>query len=166
MHSNSALSGNAYTDDDERFQPLSDGINARIRTAVYLPKLKEICFFGWDEKDDDEETMMRSFFDKADTNNDDQLEMAEIRVVLEGIGFHLSEEQFHVVWTDLDRFHNGHVSFQEFCWWWFLTKYGVPRISSGARCPMPFLENLAGFLQPRPFAPVRNARRSNFGLLL
>jgi len=44
------------------------------------------------------------------------------------------------------------VEFHEFSWWWFLTKYGKPRISSGTKCPIQFLEQMCTFLQPKAFA--------------
>ena len=47
-------------------QYLSDGMRRRIRSAVYLPVLQRIGFFGWDGVDDLEEKSVKSFFDRVD----------------------------------------------------------------------------------------------------
>lgn len=56
-------------------------------------------------------------------------------------------------YSELDRTGTGDVNFEEFSWWWFKTKYGVPRSSSGSRCPESFLTALAGHLRPEMFSP-------------
>ena len=56
------------------------------------------------------------------------------------------------------------MSFDEFTWWWFLTKDGVPRISSGVRCPLSFLTCLCNYLEPKPFAiGERLVKLSDYG---
>ena len=147
-----SLSGNAYSDDRDGFDMLSENLRTRIKQAVYMSKLKEICFFGWDEKLDPEEEQVRRFFDDTDTDNGGKLERDEVRTLFTRLDIAMNEKHFDICWGELDRKDNGSVSFDEFSWWWFLTKYGVPRISSGVRCPLPFLEELCSTLQPRPFA--------------
>ena len=56
----------------------------------------------------------------------------EIRTLFENLDLTLTEEQFDVCFKELDREQTGEINFYEFSWWWFLTKYGKPRISSGA----------------------------------
>lgn len=148
----SSFSGNAYSDDDPRFEHLSDGLKGKIREAVYMPVLKKIAFFGWDERDDAEETSVKDMFDRTDTDNSGKLDKSEVKTLFTNLELHLTDEQFEVCFNELDRENTGEVEFHEFSWWWFLTKYGKPRISSGTRCPIEFLEQLCTFLQPRPFA--------------
>ena len=92
----SSFSGNAYADDDPRFEHLSDGLKSKIRSAVYMPGehansrhkirghsvltdwargavLKKIAFFGWDEKDDAEEASVKDMFDRTDTDGSGKL---------------------------------------------------------------------------------------------
>ena len=48
--------------------------------------------------------------------------------------------------------------------WWFKTKYGVPRISSGTRCPSDFLMHIATHLTPKAFAKgERLCKRGDYG---
>ena len=56
----------------------------------------------------------------------------EIRTLFENLDLSLTDEQFDVCFKELDREQTGEINFYEFAWWWFLTKYGRPRISSGA----------------------------------
>merc|ERR1711871_653714 len=138
----SSFSGNAYSDDDPRFEHLSDGLKAKIREAVYMPVLKKIAFFGWDDRDDAEEASVKDMFDRTDTDGSGKLDKDEIRALFVNLELHLTDEQFKVCFDELDRENTGEVEFHEFSWWWFLTKYGKPRISSGTRCSIEFLQGL------------------------
>ncbi len=167
----SSFSGNAYSDDDPRFEHLSDGLKGKIREAVYMPVLKKIAFFGWDDRDDAEETSVRDMFDRTDTDSSGKLDKQEIKTLFTNLELHLTDEQFEICFDELDRENTGEVEFHEFSWWWFLTKYGKPRISSGTKCPIEFLQQLCTFLQPRPFAMKerlipQNAYGENFVILL
>lgn len=146
-----ALSGNAYDERDPRFKYLSPRLKARIREAVYLPRLKKVCFFGWDEQEDSEEDMVRGMFDQIDTDGSGFLDRQEILALFKTLNIELEGEQFQSCYDELDKQNNGHVSFPEFSWWWFLTKYGVPRISSGVRCPMDFLTSLCQYVRPHAY---------------
>jgi hypothetical protein len=157
----SSLSGNAYDDHRYGFRTLSDNLKTRIKHEVYMPKLKKICFFGWDEKDDEEEATVKNFFDDTDRDNSGALDKAEIKTLFDRLNLAMTEAQFNQCWSELDRKDNGTVKFDEFSWWWFLTKYGVPRISSGVRCPKSFLESMCECVQPRPFA--KGERLVNLG---
>jgi hypothetical protein len=157
-----SLSGNAYSDDS--LGMLSENLRTRIKQAVYMSKLKEICFFGWDEKIDPEEEQVRGLFDDTDTDNGGKLEKDEVRTLFTRLDMAMNEKHFDLCWGELDRKERGSVSFDDFSWWWFLTKYGAPRISSGVRCPLPFLEELCSTLQPRPFAKgERLVELGNYG---
>ena len=148
-----SLSGNAYDDDDGGiFHELSDGLKLRIKQGVYMPKLKSIPFFGWDDQDDEEEAMIKGLFDETDTDNGGSLDKAEVNALFTKLKLELSEPQFETCFDELDRRNTGVVSFDEFSWWWFLTKNGVPRISSGVKCPIDFLAQMCDCLKPRPFA--------------
>ena len=147
-----SLSGNAYSDTRHGFDTLSVALRQRIRYEFYLPKLKQICFFGWDDKDDEEENSVRRLFEATDTDNGGTLDKSEIRTLFARLELAMKDSHFDQCWKELDRKETGCVSFDEFSWWWFLTKYGVPRISSGVRCPEIFLERLCERVQPRPFA--------------
>lgn len=167
----SSFSGNAYSDDDPRFEHLSDGLKGKIREAVYMPVLKKIAFFGWDDRDDAEETSVRDMFDRTDTDDSGKLDKEEIKTLFKNLELHLTDEQFEICFNELDRENSGEVEFHEFSWWWFLTKYGKPRISSGTRCPIEFLEQMCTFLEPRPFAMnerliAQNTYGENFVILL
>ena len=148
----SSFSGNAYSDDDVRFEHLSDGLKGKIRSAVYMPVLQKIAFFGWDDRDDAEESSVKDMFDRTDTDNSGKLDKDEIRALFTNLELRLTDEQFNICFNELDRERTGEVEFHEFSWWWFLTKYGKPRISSGTRCPLEFLEQMCTYLQPKPFA--------------
>jgi hypothetical protein len=148
----SSFSGNAYSDDDPRFEHLSDGLKGKIREAVYMPVLKKIAFFGWDDRDDAEEASVKDMFDRTDTDNSGKLDKQEIKALFTNLELHLTDEQFDICFNELDRENSGEVEFHEFSWWWFLTKYGKPRISSGTKCPIQFLEQMCTFLQPKAFA--------------
>ena len=148
----SSFSGNAYSDDDQRFEHLSDGLKGKIRSAVYMPVLQKIAFFGWDDSDDAEESSVKDMFDRTDTDDSGKLDKDEIQALFKNLELHLTEEQFDICFKELDRENTGEVEFHEFSWWWFLTKYGKPRISSGTRCPLEFLEHMCTYLQPKPFA--------------
>ena len=149
----SSFSGNAYDDEDERFSELSVGMRAKIRCSVYLPPLKRISLFGWDAATDIEEAGVKRFFDNVDVSNDGRLDKEEIGVLFDRLDIKLSKEQFDLCYSELDRNDTGSVDFVEFSWWWFKTKYGVPRVSSGNKAPLPFLDALASCLTPRPFGP-------------
>ena len=150
----SSFSGNAYNDDDPRFDELSDGMRSKIRRAVYLPPLKKIGFFGWNDAADLEEASVKTFFDLIDESDDGRLDKGEIKQLFERpeVGIKLTDEQFLQCYHELDRNDTGSVDFVEFSWWWFKTKYGVPRVSSGTKAPEGFLEELAGKLVPHCFA--------------
>ncbi len=147
-----SLSGNAYDDENFGFNTLSDNLKQRIKHEVYLPKLKKICFFGWDDKDDMEEDTVKRFFDEIDTDGSGELDKDEVKTLFARLDLTLKEAHFEACWSELDRKENGTVKFDEFSWWWFLTKYGVPRISSGVKCPMSFLETMCEHVEARPFA--------------
>jgi hypothetical protein len=147
---NSSFSGNSIADNDD-MKALSEGMRARIRSAVYLPVLKKITFFGWDTADDVEELNVKSFFDRIDESGDGRLDKDEIGQLFASLGLKLSKEHFQIAYGELDRNDTGSVDFIEFSWWWFKTKYGVPRVSSGVKCPEAFLMALAGFLQPKMY---------------
>ena len=51
----------------------------KIRRAVYLPVLKKIGFFGWDESDDQEEESIEKFFDVIDTSGNGSLDQDELK---------------------------------------------------------------------------------------
>lgn len=166
-----SLSGNAYVHGDPRFQYLSDRLQARICEAVYMKELTEVCFFGWDNKRDVEEDMVRSLFDQTDTDGSGYLDRNEILALFKKLDIELEGEHFQKCYDELDKRNNGHVSFDEFSWWWFLTKYGVPRISSGVKCPKSFLTNLCAVIQPRAYnigerLVERGQYGENFVLLL
>ena len=146
-----SLSGNSFNDADPRFDHLSKGIRHTIRCAVYLPPLKRIGFFGWDGVAEIEENGVKTFFDKVDTSGDGRLDKEEIRELFQRLEIRLSVEQFEHCFQEIDRNGTGTIDFVEFSWWWFKTKYGVPRNSSGTKAPMEFLNALAGSLTPRPF---------------
>lgn len=147
----SALSGNAYDDDDPRFSELSAGMRHTIRCAVYLPPLKRIGWFGWDNAVENEENGVKRFFDKVDTSGDGRLDKEEVHELFRRLELDLNPKQFNTCFDELDRNGTGTVDFVEFSWWWFKTKYGVPRNSSGTKAPLDFLSALAGCLAPRPF---------------
>ena len=146
-----SLSGNSFNDADPRFDHLSKGIRHTIRCAVYLPPLKRIGFFGWDGVAEIEENGVKTFFDKVDTSGDGRLDKEEIRELFQRLEIRLSVEQFEHCFQEIDRNGTGTIDFVEFSWWWFKTKYGVPRNSSGTKAPMEFLNALASSLTPRPF---------------
>ena len=148
----SSFSGNAYNDDDERFDELSDGMRKRIRCAVYMPPLVKIGFFGWNDSADLEEARVKAFFDDVDTSGDGRLDREEIKELFDKIDIKLTDEQFLQCYNELDRNDTGSVDFVEFSWWWFKTKYGVPRVSSGTKAPRDFLEVLASKLTPQCYA--------------
>ncbi len=146
-----SLSGNAYVDGDMRFEHLSDELKTRIRESVYMPRLRKVAFFGWDGRKDPEEEMVRSLFNEIDTDGSGFLDRDEILALFKKLDIELQGEEFHVCYNELDKEGNGHVSFAEFSWWWFLTKYGVPRISSGVKCPKKFLTSLCQIVKPMAF---------------
>ena len=51
----------------------------KIRSAVYLPVLRKIGFFGWDESDDQEEESIKKFFDVIDTSGNGSLDQDELK---------------------------------------------------------------------------------------
>ncbi len=146
-----SLSGNAYVEGDKRFEHLSETLKTRIREAVYMPRLKKVCFFGWDDQKDPEEEMVHSLFNEIDSDGSGFLDKDEILALFKRLEIDLQGEQFQLCYSELDKEGNGHVSFAEFSWWWFLTKYGVPRISSGVKCPKNFLSNLCQIVKPMAF---------------
>jgi hypothetical protein len=147
----SSLSGNSFDDEDPRFDELSQGLRQTIRCAVYLPVLKQIGFFGWDVAAEAEENGVKAFFDNVDTSGDGRLDRDEIRELFRRLQIDLTDEQFNTCFLELDRNGTETVDFVEFNWWWFKTKYGVPRNSSGTKAPLEYLNALAACMQPRPF---------------
>ena len=96
-----SLSGNSYHAEDARFEMLSDRLRARICEAVYLPKLKKICFFGWDEMEDDEETKVKGLFDATDTDASGFLDRDEIEALFAKLGISLTGEIFAQCYDEL-----------------------------------------------------------------
>jgi len=74
-----SFTGNSYTEGDPRFKCLSETMRDKIRRAVYLPVLKKIGFFGWDESDDQEEESIEKFFDVIDTSGNGSLDQDELK---------------------------------------------------------------------------------------
>ena len=74
-----SFTGNSYTEGDPRFKCLSETMRDKIRRAVYLPVLKKIGFFGWDESDDQEEESIKKFFDVIDTSGNGSLDQDELK---------------------------------------------------------------------------------------
>lgn len=146
----SSFSGNTAQQVEET-QFLSKGLQSRIKTAIYVPLLKKISFFGWSHADEKEYENVRLFFNRIDDSGDGQLDKEEVGQLFGHLGIQLSSEQFTQVFKELDRDDEGLVEFDEFSWWWFKTKYGVPRFA-GARAPDVFLNALAGRLQPKMFS--------------
>ena len=74
-----SFTGNSYTEGDPRFKCLSEAMRDRIRSAVYLPVLQKIGFFGWDDSDDQEEESIKKFFDAIDTSGNGSLDQDELK---------------------------------------------------------------------------------------
>jgi hypothetical protein len=149
---NKSFSGKSITDVPE-MDALSDGVRANIRSAVYVPVLKKLSMFGWNQDDEVELENVKQFFERIDESGDGRLDREEIGHLFASLGISLPEDQFNICYAELDREDNGSVDFSEFAWWWFKTKYGVPRAASGVKCPELFLSELAEKLRPKMFGP-------------
>ena len=159
-----SLSGNAYIEDDLRFHHLSETLKRRIREAVYIPRLKRVCFFGLNDTVDPEEQMVESLFKGIDTDGSGFLDRDEILDLFTTLHIDLQGDDFQSCYDELDKEGNGEVSLAEFSWWWFLTKYGVPRISFGIRCPRLCLSSLCHIIEPRAVMPgERIVKQGEYG---
>ena len=139
---NNSLSGNSL-DDVAEMAILSAGVRGKIQTAVYVPVLKRISMFGWNPDDELEQRNVKEFFERIDETGDGNLDRTEVGHLFKALGIELTAEQFDLCYSELDRDHEGSVDLNEFSYWWFKTKYGVPRPSSGIKAPDAFLTALA-----------------------
>ena len=130
------LSGNAYYEGDPRFANLSPGLRHRLGDLVYISRLQAVPAFGWidDDARDREETTIASLFHNADTDQSDQLDKDEIRKLIQELHLTVSDDQFEELFDEIDADHTGEISLQGFSNWWFVTKYGQPRLAVGSKC--------------------------------
>lgn len=98
---------------------------------------------GWnDDGDSEEEAKIKVVFERTDTDGSGELDRQEVQKLFKDLNIQLTSKQFDVCFSELDKMGEGTVDFVEFSWWWFLTKYGKPRLPPSARCSTRFLESL------------------------
>lgn len=150
---NGTFSGNMIYEGDPRFSNLSPGLRNRITAEAFLPLLQQVAIFGHSNVPDPELMMIKSFFDRVDTSGDGRLDKGEIRELFLQFDLGVTDTEFDVCFNEMDRQQTGSIGFDDFVAWWFVTKYGAPRLGAVERCPHEFLKEMALALRPRPFPP-------------
>ena len=123
----SSLSGNSFSEDDDRFKTLSPALQDKIKVALYKDTLKAVRLFGWNDLDKEEDSMVERLFHEIDTDKGGSLDYQEVQVLLKTCGLDVSEKESQACFTEMDMDHDDQlVSLPEFKRWWFMKKNGRP----------------------------------------
>ena len=144
----SSLSGNSFSEDDDRFKTLSPALQDKIKVALYKDTLKAVRLFGWNDLDKEEDSMVERLFHDIDTDKGGSLDFQEVQVLLKTCGLDVSKKESQACFTEMDMDHMGEqrpseevtISLNEFKRWWFMKKNGRPPM---VQCPEEFLHAVA-----------------------
>ena len=133
-------SGSTVEDSDERFAPLSEPLKRRIKIALFKPALINVKMLGHAKDSIEEDERVKELFDETDTDHGGTLDHDEIKGLIARLGMVMTEEQMQSAFTEMDGDNEGTIDMDEFEQWWFLKKFGVPKIVPP---PHGFLEEMA-----------------------
>jgi len=149
-------SGNEFHENDGGFAALSPPLKKQLRVALLKPYLLKVKMFGHDILDLEEENLVKSRFDRADTSGDGDLEYEEIKKLIEDMSEKqanqgcfggkrkqevvMSEEDIQVAFNEMDQDGGKAVEKDEFVSWHLFKKHKKSRLP---RAPEIFIEELA-----------------------
>ena len=145
-------SGSTIGEYDERFALLSQPLKRRIKIALFMPGLINVKMLGWAKDSIAEHDRVVEMFNRADLNADSDeggsLDREEIRhLITVHLGMVMTEEQTDMAFMEMNSGEmEGDVELDEFEAWWFIKKFGVPKIN---RPPAEFLDELAFILNSK-----------------
>ena len=121
-------SGSTVEDNDPRFSPLSEPLKRRIKIALFKPALINVKMLGHAKDSIEEDERVKELFDETDTDHGGTLDHDEIQGLIERLGMVMTEEQMQSAFAEMDGDGEGAIDMDEFEQWWFLKKFGVPKI--------------------------------------
>ena len=83
---------------------------------------------------------MKELFEETDTDGGGSLDHQEIEGLISRLGMKMTSEQMQAAFEEMDADGEGAIEMEEFEQWWFLKKFGVPKIDPP---PEGFLEEMA-----------------------
>jgi hypothetical protein len=148
-----SMSGRSFNPEAPEFAMLSQGLKQSIQHEMYKPVLERVHFFGHNPEDRLENERCLAEFKYIDNmnENNNQLDKDEMRSFLESLKVTISDENYDLVFNELDRHNTGYISYEEFHRWWFLKKTGRPQ---GLPAPDAFMDALCTKLQAQAYAPL------------
>ena len=141
-------SGSTIAPGDERFALLSQPLKRRIKIALFKPALINVKMLGWAKDSIDEQIRVEQMFHETDEDDGGTLDVQEIRMlIVDKLGLSMTEEETHNAFREMNSGSSvGDVDLEEFEQWWFMKKFGVPKIQ---RPPVEFLNELAFILNSK-----------------
>eukprot|EP01043_Picozoa_sp_COSAG02_P004426 COSAG02_NODE_115_length_35467_cov_292.837056_7_plen_943_part_00 len=133
-------SGSTVEDGDERFAPLSESLKRRIKIALFKPALINVKMLGHAKDSIEEDRRVKELFEETDTDGGGSLDHGEIEGLITRLGMHMTTEQMQAAFAEMDADGEGAIDMEEFEQWWFLKKFGIPKIDPP---PESFLEEMA-----------------------
>ena len=133
-------SGSTVEDGDPRFAPLSEPLKRRIKIALFKPALINVKMLGWAKDSIEEDLRVKELFEETDTDKGGTLDHEEIRGLITRLGMDMTADQMQAAFAEMDGDGEGAIDMDEFEQWWFLKKFGVPKIDPP---PQGFLEEMA-----------------------
>ena len=146
----SSIAGFYFTDDDSRFDSLSDELKKDTKLALFTPALQRVKMFGYSKEDEREKEKVHAMFKKTDTDGGGFLDKGEIGGLTKRLQIEFSDDQLIQAMNEMDPECNNAVDVEEFESWWFLKKNGVKRAPPA---PMPFLHELASTMSVSACSP-------------
>ena len=146
----SSIAGFYFTDDDSRFDSLSDELKKDTKLALFTPALQRVKMFGYSKEDEREKEKVHIMFKKTDTDGGGFLDKQEIGGLTKRLQIEFSDDQLNQAMNEMDPEGNNAVDFEEFESWWFLKKNGVKRAPPA---PMRFLNELAAMMDVKACSP-------------
>lgn len=141
--------GSTVEDGDDRFAPLSEALKRRIKIALFKPALINVKMLGHAKDSIAEDKRVKELFEETDEDGGGSLDHSEISGLIKRLGMEMTQEQMEAAFAEMDADGEGAIEMVEFEQWWFLKKFGVPKIEPP---PHGFLEEMAFMMSSRTMA--------------
>ena len=142
--------GIEFDENSAVFAPLSVSLKRQIRIALYKPILKRCNIFGWAENVLNEEANMQRVFNSYDTEATGTIDRDDLKSLISSLIDSVTTEQLDSALDEMDGDHDGEIDCVEFQAWWFVNKFGHPKMP---KAPELFLDTLACCCKKRAASP-------------